>query len=988
MKQAVPYLILSLVLLSGHFALAEKLDLATHNSLIAKLESVTGGANSKDSMFLETNLAYRLADLYSERARLLSTDEEGKGEKIHAKQIAEDRKKAISILNKIVNSLDKSTKGPALLQMAHLHVLQGENQKALEIYQQVEKSSSVYDSKTNASVEIQLGDYSFFKGDYDQAKKHFEKALSYKENPRRGYTQWRVAWSNYNQGQTVLAEKQITQLLKKSELFVSSSGSNDISFQEDVSHDLALFMAKNDINSQSINTLSSLSPESARKKNLIFLATELDRTAKKVSALQVWKVIGSHDINFEDKLDRQIQVTRIEYDLGHKENLLVEIDRSIALLKQSECDKNAECTVAKQNLRRVVTDWAKAEERAPSKELVSAFSKFTKSFDDYEMTYWAAQSANLRGQYKDAYQFHIQTIQLLSAVKSKKPVEQKMFEGSLLGSIEVAELSKDSNIRFEAYKRYLDLNPQGAKSSEVKYQLAHWYYEKNDYVNASQEFRVLAVDKKMPLDLREKSGDLSLDSDVILKNENMIEAHSLQLSQALPSKKTEYLAIYRKSVLNQTARILNEKTEASYPSELKKLDGLSLADFQHDQMKQILKNKIELSFRLKDIQALSKNANAFLAVSKLAVEEQDMAIRHLAWIAEIKMNFKNAIKLLSKIKPSVKERGDYHLKMATLKELAQENPTTEYESFLAVSYELQKRQFAAHQLVLFSKKPAKTFKMYESVLAGNKELYNSAGVFVFENTNDVAFAKHLLTKASFKNSSQGLLVQHYLAFQEFIKLRKDVTQTKLTSKSDAILKKLLVKRNQQIKSIEALANKAIRNKDTSLQLIYLTSTAEQNNRLAQDILALPLPRGLKANEKAQYQAQVQTMVQPYLAAAEAIDKKINEIWKEASEQNTFANLYECLVVQTKPGCHLAATEMKLLKASARQTGLASSPFEKVSETRQKTLLQVESLQQKIQSNPFNLNDLAKMKALQTSLGGGPMVAYLDSRLNDLQKGQN
>ncbi|MBC7465510.1 MAG: hypothetical protein H7256_05915 [Bdellovibrio sp.] len=989
--KTLPRLILAFsvlsVLITSNVVIAEKLDLATHNSLIEKLESVSQ-SNSKDSMFLETNLASRLADLYAERARLLAADHEGQGEKIHAKQIAEDRKKSIAILTKISNSLAKDKKGPALMQTAHLYILQGENDKALKIYQQIEKNKGQYDAKTNAVVETQLGDVAFFKSDYDQAKLHFGKALAAKENPRRAYGQWRLAWTNYNQGQTQLAEKQLTDLLKNKNLFVGESGVADVSFQEDVSHDLALFMAKNDINKQSIQTLSTLSPETAVKKNLIFLATELDRTSKKESALAVWKVVGAHEISYEDHLDKQIQITRIQYDLGHKDNLLIEIDRSIILLKEKNCDKNESCTVARQNLRRVITDWAKAEERAPSAQLISAFSKYTKNFDDYEMSYWAAQAATLRKQYKDAYQFHIQTVSILASVKPKDATQTKMFEGALLGSIEVAELSKDSNIRIEAYKRYLEVNPEGQKASEVKYQIAHSYYEKNEYVNASSEFRKLAADKKMTLDLREKAADLSLDSEVMLKNESAIEAHSLELAAALPSKKAEYLAIYRKSVLNQTARILNAKAEANYQSELQKITAISLASFPHDQSKQMIKNRIELSFRLKDIDSLSKNAQALLAMPKITFEEKKMAIGHLAWIAEIKMNFKEAIKLLAKVQPANKERADYTLKMATLKELAQENPTRDYEAFLSLSNDPKKRQFAAHQIVLNSNKPNVAFKKYESILAKNKSLYNSAGVYAFEKTKDQKLAKQLLTKPSFAKSTEGVLVQHAFAFPEFIKLRKEIAATKLTAKSDAGLKKVLVQRNKQLKTMETLANKAIRAKDTSLQLIYLTSAAEQNNRLAQDILSLPTPKGLKANEKAQYQAQVQAMVEPYLVQAQAIEKKSNDIWKQAIAQNTFQELTQCLLVQVKPGCQLAATEMKLLSASARQTGLANTGFENLSETRQKTLSEAQSLQKNIEANPFNFNDLAKMKTLQISLGRGPMVAYLDSRLNELQRGRN
>ena len=105
----------------------------------------------------------------------------------------------------------------------------------------------------------------------------------------------------------------------------------DISFLEEVSRDLATFMARNNIVESDIKTLVTLSPDSARQKNLVYLATELDRTAKKESALLVWAIIGKQDVDFASQLEGQIQITRIQYDLGHKAKLLTEIDRSMPM---------------------------------------------------------------------------------------------------------------------------------------------------------------------------------------------------------------------------------------------------------------------------------------------------------------------------------------------------------------------------------------------------------------------------------------------------------------------------------------------------------------------------------------------------------------------------------------------------------------------------------------------------------------------------------
>ena len=980
MKTFAVLLFLNLV---ASVSFATALDLATHDSLIQKLESAVG-TDTSDAMLLQTNMAYRLAGLYAERARLLSMEQEGRGEQINAQKITVDRKKSISILQKILKSLDNKTKGPAQLQIAHLQSLQGNSKGALAIYKQIEKDPKKYDGKTIALVEIQLGDQAFAQGEMPSAKNHFAKAAQYKENPRQGYTQFRIAWVNYSQGQFILAEKQMIQLLSDSKNFTSAAGDIDTSFQEEASHDLALFMAKNKITDQSLQGLIKLGPESARKKNLMFLATELDRTAQKVAALKVWKLIGGSEITFNDQLDRQIQVTRIEYDLGHKKGIIEELQRSLALLKSEPCAKNEECVIATQNLRRVLTDWAKAEERDPSAELITSFQLFVMSIDDAEMAYWGATAAYNHKQFATAFKFYERTVSLLQNNNKKTAAQMKMFEGALLGAIEVAELSKNPELRLQAYQKYLTVNPQGAKSNEVRYQVAHWYYEQNNYSKASEDFLAIAKDAKMPTDLREKAGDLSLDSEVVMKNELSIETRALLLAQTLPAKKSEYLTVYRKSVINQSANILNQSQTALYSEHFKKLDSMNLALFSPMEAKQIVKNKIELAYRQQEIETLGKNAKLLLAFKSLTTEEKSLALHHLSWIAELKMNFKEALSLLVQMKPAPKLMADYYLKMATLKELSNENPTQSYENYIAVAKDTDKKAFAAHQIVLFARAPMAAFKKYESILKRNQSLYASAGIFVFEKSNSVELSKSLMAKKSFRNSFYGQLLSHDSAMKDLIKFQREISKTEIKSRSDRELKRAILARQAAIKKLEVLANKAITGKDTSMQLIYLTSVSEQNSRLANELLALPPPRGMKKAEKVEYKQQVQALVTPYQLQASNIKQKTTELWKQAITQNSFQLLGETAFTKNKPGHRLASEEVAYLRASARRTGLAVDPFEKFSEQQQKTLSEADSLKMKLQVDPFNLNDLAKLKILQTSLGRGPMVAYLDYRMAALQ----
>jgi hypothetical protein len=972
----------------GHSSVVrgEKLDLETHNSLIQKLESVLTGSKT-DTMVSQPTLAHRLADLYAERARLLSLEKEGQGDKLYRTQIESDRSKALSIYSKLIGTLDKSDKGIVLMQMAHLHNLQNSPSEAQAIYQQIESNPNSYSPQTLALAKIQLGDLNFFKGNFPAAQQNFESAIKIKENPRIGYCLSRLAWTNYNRGLVQVAERQMILLLRKPQFLTTKSGDHDLSFHEESSHDLATFMAKTEITSDRIVTLSTLSPDSTRKKNLIYLATELDRTAKKNSALQVWAVVGTHNLSLEDQIDRQIQITRIQYDLGHKTILLNEIDKSLALLKQSACTNNQDCVVGLQNLRKVITDWGKAEERVPSEELVLGYQKYTNSFDDYEVSYWAAHAAQQKQMYSHSFEFY-KSAARLSKIQSSDRMK-KIFEGSLLGAIEVAEISKDRNLRLNAYLIYLELNPNGNNNHEVSYQIAHWYYEMNQYSKARELFRTLALDPAMPADLREKSADLCLDSNVILKDEPQLEQRSLEFANSLKNKAPQYLAIWRKSILNQTAQLINgisptdSSQNAKLEGELRKIQSLGLQTWPADQRRILIKNKILISLRLKNMDELAQGSKELLNQRGLSIADQNMALHNLAWTAEIKLNFPDALKWMKRMQPKPEELADFLYKMAALKELNSENPTSEYTRFLAVADEKIKKQFAAHQIILFSKGPQVEFRKYESLLSSNSPLYGSAGLWAFEKTKDQAIANKLMARRSLRTTEVGLLLNHYSALNEFEQLQRNLQKVRLVPQNDRKLQKALASRVQTLRGLENTANQSIKRKDSTMQLLYLTQLSIENAKLGDDILSLPIPRGLTAQQKRQYRDQLQVVVQPYQDQSRLIQQKTLELWQQATAKAVFKNLYD-LSRQNKPGSELASREIRVLRNSAQRIGLSHDPFRNFSEQRQKTASEAESLEQRLRQNPFSVDDLEKMKAVHRDLGGGPMVAYIDVRLNELK----
>lgn len=966
---------------------AEKLSLSTHDSLIQKLESVLDNG-MKDSMVKQSQLALRLADLYAERARLLSLENEGKGDVLNKTKIEEDRKKALKIYASIDNQLKSKQKGRVHLQAAHLNILTQNEQAAVQLYSRIIQNPKHYEQETLAIAHIQLGDIYFYKGEFKKSREHFTAALKLNDNPRKAYSFYRSAWCDYNLGQTQLAQKNLIQLLNNKPLLLTKNKQPDISFQEDVSRDLATFMAKNDIVENDIQILSDLSPESTRQKNLVYLASELDRTAKKPSAILVWKKLGQKSLSFEDQLEGQIRITRIQYDLGHKENLVSEINNSIKLLKQSPCPKNPECSIGQQNLKKILTDWGRAEERNPSKELILSYHLFSNSFDDFEMSYWTAQSAMKRKLYMEAFNGFRKSATLLSEMeRSQDQRLNRMFEASLLGAIEASEKMNSKDQKLIAYKLYLDLNPKGEKFYAVKYQIAHWYYDINDYSNALQLFKELALQEKASFELRDKSAELCLDISVITKNEGQIESDSLLFANTFKTKTNYYLALWRKSILNQSAKIINNTTSQTSTLEglWNKIDAIELNNWPLADKKKLIKNKLSLGIKLKNLEMIAKSTDQYLAIPNLPPQDKEASLVTKAWVYEMKMDFKSALVILRDLKPAKNKQAEHHYKLALLSELAKQDPTEDYLNFMAVTKDKDKKQQAAYQLILLSKNPRADFLKYTKLLKSNTQLYAAAGIYTYERTKDTNLANNLLKNTSVKNTFEGQILAHMLEFKNLAKLHGKIIDTKIVGVSDRKLQKNIITKMSLLKQLEKRTQSAVSKKDSSLQLITLAYLAHENTRLANDILSLPAPKQLNEEQKKQYLDQVRQQISPFQTKSLAIKEKAKELWNESTSKNLFKDIYDLAQETGKPGSELAKIEIANLKTASLMVGYSQDPFIKFTQERHKMVSEAQSLEQSINKDPFNFSDLEKYRELQKELGSGPLVAYLNSRLFSLNQ---
>ncbi len=973
-------------LLAAATSFAEKMSVETHTALIQKLESVYSFSEESVS---KQNMTIRLADLYSERARMYAMLEEGRGDVKYKKEIKSDRSRALGLYEKAFkNEKNTEKKGLILFQRAHLQHLQGQSIQAKKLYDDIIKDKQSYDAQIVAQAHIEAGDYEFNKGNFKKSKEHFDTALKTPNIVRASYAKYRIAWCEFHIGRTEVAIKNLRTLLSDVQSFKKSNGEHDQSFQEEASRDYATFIARRDLKDGDIESVLNLSPENVRQANLTYLATELDRTGKKKSALRVWAIIGLQNPNSESKLEGQIKIARIQYDLGKKAQTVVEIQKAVELLKDDDCDDISLCNTQQQQIRKIITDWGMAEEKTPSVELVEAYKVYT--FDDAEMAFWGAQAAQKRKQWKDAFALFNRSANLshqkIKSIKSdnKKSFDKSIyniFEGSLLGSIDSAEQSQDLTMRSQAYDQYLKLNANGSKALEVEYQIAQVALEEKKYEEAAQKFKSVAYSERKDTGVKDKAADLSLDTLVILKDDKKIEQWANEYAHKFPKRKKEFQTIARKAVLNQAAQVINtSNSKSDLDGQYEKLAKTDMSTATEEEKKSFNKHRILIAGKTKNLDALISSTNSMLKSKNISQKERNELLSQQAWAYEMKLDFKSAYKTLKKINPEKSEVSEHTLKLGITSELAGQNPTNHYEDYISISNNKFKKQNVALSLVRISKNKNKTFQKYKSLLRDNSTLYMAAGMYAYDEKPTDTLRGQLLAQRGSGNTFEGQLLIREIGIERIEKDQKELTKHKLEPRNQNTLGRSIQKRISLLNSFERKTQKIVESKDFTLQFVALQIVAKENRRLANDILKLPAPKGLKKQQREEYRKLVAEQVKPYQEKAAEVTSTLSKLWSE-KESSAFEEVLTLSYQTQAPGNKTAKGEVKIVKRVAGILGYDTSDMAKKWQQRQKMSQKLGQLKTKIRQNPFDSSYLKEMKEIEEQLNPGPMVAYLNSRID-------
>jgi tetratricopeptide (TPR) repeat protein len=946
---------------------AESMDINTHDMLIEKLE-----LGNKVQQSVQINL--RLADLYSDRSRLKQINEaEQKCD--NCLKSTQDRKKSVEIYQTIFDQLENKDKERAFDQISGSSKILGQSKKAQDFYKKI-ISKKQYHLKLKAMAHLALAQSYFYGQEYKTAYTEYNKSIKLDSSLQTHTTRYQMSWCEFNMGQYDLAKKHLEHIL-------SDKANLDSSLRVDISRDFAKFTAKGPINNSEIKKIHNLSPESEAKGNIEHLASELDRLDRApenlIVNLYLLEVFSSNPI---DKAMAYLSMAQAELTLKRLRQVPSSFNKSADNFKKVNCEKEELCKDYISKSKKFLIYWNKVEKDAPSTELNQVWQSYLQVFStDAEMQFLGGQSLHKSKMLDLAVTHYLLAAKIIK--NDDKNPHKKLFSVSLDASMAAAEESQNIQLKRKAYEGFLTYNSESKKAYEVRYQLAYLYYEEKKFAQALSAFDSIIQEYQKNTQLNQKvakqTADLILDIYAINKDNYQIMTRSMIYAGLFSAHKKDFVAIYRKALINESLASLNQKDLKRQKENLDKMIALSFQDVKLEEQVLILETRVRLGQSTQDLNEVKKSSSNLVAIKKLNKKIRDFAYDKLIWASEMTLDFNKAF-TYSKMSYSDKLSKNQIIKLAVLSELSGKNSNTYYEQLLdKPGATLEKNQIRA-KIVQNSAKPWSEIKNRINDLKKSPQLLSELSLETYGRQTNKQIAEFVLTIPSVAKKPAGIILRRQLEIPRFKALEKTLTKHIISHRSDQLSQKGVAQRMEHLNSMERFANEAIKRQDFVLQASSLFILKVEKERFARDLTNLPLPKGLNAKEKQQYQSILNNKVASINLEAKKIETKLNEAWKNSKylqATNQFFNNSNSYVQK------VLINEAQFLSSFSPNS--IKNDLQNMAVKKKHSNKDIQLALQKVSLNPFNVASIEKLRDLNRDNDNSTFVAYLDQRLMDLNK---
>jgi hypothetical protein len=973
-------------------SLAERMDIHTHDIIIQKLEMVLSTLKDKNSL---RSIYIRLGDLYSDRARLKSIEDK---ETVCAecKSVVQDRNKALKYYEAVFSRATKLDQTRLLLQIAHLNTLNGNLKAATDVYQNILANKKKYSFDLIGTAYAGLAEIKYSESDFSKAEKLFNLALKY-SSQNKYFIQYKLSWCHFNMGDLDGAKKRISQLLSEVNS-KNSAGSTlviDEALRKTASRDLVTFIAHDVVTASEIHALIALSSNpndiNSTKSDLFYLGQECDRLGNKPGAILVWDEIAKlPNITVEEKFQMQLSRAQIYLDQKKYEESLMLYAQFMKDFSDYNCEDEIVCTELKMKSRSYLVGWIKRDKVNPTKNLFAGIEIYLKyNVNDAELLLWAGHTAralDLKLQSADYYSKAAEAETVLARQKGAIDLQAlKSLNEVLSLEIEMSELTQQTARKRQSYEHYLNLLPQGSRRAEVLYQLAFLKYKSGDYKNASVDFFNLVQNEKSTSSaIKMKSADIDLDALAILKNPSEVESHAKIYAVLLPTKRIEFETIARKAAVNEAADRFNNAKENTSEMlyALSKLNTISLAQAGRDEKIDILKRKILIAEKLRDLNVVDLSSMQLLQIHNLNQVDRSFALSRRLWVAELKLNFKQAYEIAKSIKlPGITD-VEHEFKLALLAELSGQKSSIHYLKVINSKADVDSKNLARIKLIKSASSPWAKMADFQKELIRTPQLFAEAIAYAFAHSPKLSELKKYSDISKLNKFTEYRELMQILAIEGSNLVYRKFVKHGLNESTDTKLRNSLINRIQMLSQLEIAAKRAVRAGSFLSQAILLKQFQAANEKMYSDLSRLQPPKYLNRKDKREYTRLMAQNAAAYLAGAHHLQEELRKIWSHSEEYKKLIKFATADVYEVRS---VAKFELKLLADFAPDSESDEIQIAIVSSPNMPSFNDIRDAEKELQNDPFDKNNIEQLKKLAEIKGVGSMVSFLDARLYNLSQ---
>ncbi|HJN73595.1 MAG TPA: tetratricopeptide repeat protein [Myxococcota bacterium] len=383
-----------------------------------------------------------------------------------------------------------------------------------------------------ADAYVQIGEYYFDNNNAYKALLAYQKASAYRDSPKYSFALYKLAWCYYNVGEYGKAIDTMKSVVAYSMAAQQQGASKKghIQLQDEALKDLVRFFADAGEMDEAYAYFNKLGKKDLIRAMLKRLASTYFEQGKFEQCIQTYRRLIAEDPNSPDAPEYQNEIIQAYTKIGRKKETLTEIDRLLktygknsAWARTNASDQDAvqdAQNYIERNLRTVAinyhTEAKKLGTGKSAKETYAlaykAYSVYLQEFPDskhsYEMRYAFGELLYKIKRYDEAYVQYMKVVSLdLKGKHSEFCAESAIFaaeemvkrekkEGKILtagkgNKTDPIQMSEWERKELDALDQYSKLFPDSKKTKNIIYKSAYLLYNKNQFKEASDRFRVV-----------------------------------------------------------------------------------------------------------------------------------------------------------------------------------------------------------------------------------------------------------------------------------------------------------------------------------------------------------------------------------------------------------------------------------------------------------------------------------------------------------------